>query len=122
LAEQARALQEHVRQLQTDRDALQSEVFRLADVVQQTAAHRTGPDALDGRELHRLLNEARNTRSIFGAIGLSLGDVATIIQRVEIEMGHERAPGYDPVERLRVLALRMQQESFEGERRDHEQG
>lgn len=56
-------------------------------------------------------------RAIFGAIGSSLGDVATIIQRVEIELGHERSAGYDPVERLRVLALLMQEEPFEGETR-----
>lgn len=50
--------------------------------------------------------------AVFGAIGTSLGDVATLIQRVEIEMGHERSPGgYDPLERLRLLALRLEEES-----------
>ncbi|KAJ7499183.1 hypothetical protein FB451DRAFT_1204556 [Mycena latifolia] len=98
-----------IRMLHGGQDALRSELFKLSDQVQSTM---TGPHAVDSSELHRLLQEARQTRAIFGAIGSSLGDVATVIQRVEIEMGHEHSGGYDPIERLRVLALRMQDGSF----------
>ncbi|KAJ7095139.1 hypothetical protein B0H15DRAFT_1020040 [Mycena belliarum] len=102
-------VQEQLRLLSGGQDALRSELFKFSDQMQSIA---TGPHAMDGSELHRLLQEARQTRAIFGAIGSSLGDVATVIQRVEIEMGHEHPGGYDPVERLRVLALRMQDGTF----------
>ncbi|KAJ7507496.1 hypothetical protein B0H11DRAFT_1967351 [Mycena galericulata] len=113
------AVVEQIRQLHGEQDALRSELIKMADQLQTV---KTGPHAVDSTELHRLLQETRQTRAIFGAIGSSLGDVATIIQRVEIEMGHERSGGYDPVERLRILALRMQDESFQGERKGRGRG
>ncbi|KAJ6599330.1 hypothetical protein DFH09DRAFT_1130761 [Mycena vulgaris] len=109
---EATTVMEQLRLLRGEQEALRSELFKLADQMQSA---QTGPQAMESSELRRLLQEARQTRATFGAIGSSLGDIATIIQRVEIEMGHERTGGYDPVERLRVLALRMQEETF-GER------
>ncbi|KAJ7368008.1 hypothetical protein DFH08DRAFT_830064 [Mycena albidolilacea] len=104
-------IHEQIRLLRAEQEALRTEVFKLSDEV-QTA--KTGPQA---SELQRLLLETKQTRAIFGSIGTSLGDLAHVIERVEIELGHERNGGYDPVERLRVLALQMQDESFEaGER------
>ncbi|KAJ7179375.1 hypothetical protein C8R46DRAFT_1073574 [Mycena filopes] len=93
-------VQEQIRLLRGQQEALRSELFKLSDEVQNS-------------ELQKLLSETKQTRAIFGAIGSSLGDVATIIQRVEIEMGHDsqRSAGYDPVERLRVLGLQMQDQT-----------
>jgi len=108
--------QEQIRQLRGEQESLRSELFKLSDEIQSA---KTGPQA---SELQRLLLETKQTRAVFGAIGSSLGDIATIIQRVEIEMGHERTGGYDPVERLRVLALQMQDESFQGERQTPYEG
>ncbi|KAJ7068034.1 hypothetical protein C8F01DRAFT_1116623 [Mycena amicta] len=99
--------EEAMRQLVGQQESLQTQLFKLADEVQTL---QSGPQALNSAELHRLLEDARQTRAIFGSIGSSLGDIATLIQRIEIELGHERSAGYDPVERLRVLALRMQEE------------
>ncbi|KAK7061474.1 growth arrest-specific 2-like protein [Favolaschia claudopus] len=100
-------VQELLRQLRAEQDASRSELFKLSDELQSA---KTGPQA---SELQRLLIETRQTRAVFGAIGTSLGDIAHIIQRVEIEMGHESKGAYDPVERLRVLALQMQDDSFQ---------
>jgi len=109
--------QEQIRQLRVEQEALRSELFKLSDEIQSA---KTGPQA---SELQRLLLETKQTRAVFGAIGSSLGDIAHIIQRVEIEMGHERTGGYDPVERLRILALQMQDESFQvGERQKPYEG
>ncbi|KAJ7688473.1 hypothetical protein B0H17DRAFT_1068867 [Mycena rosella] len=102
-------LQDQTRLLRSEQEALRSELFKISDQLQSA---NTGPHAVDSSELHRLMLEARQTRAIFGSIGSSLGDVASIIQRVEIEMGHEHPGGYNPVEKLRVLAMRMQDEAF----------
>ncbi|KAJ7047628.1 hypothetical protein C8F04DRAFT_15113 [Mycena alexandri] len=109
---QALDVQEQIRLLRGEQEALRSELFKLSDEVQSV---KTGPQ---NSELQKLLVETKQTRAIFGAIGSSLGDVATIIQRVEIEMGHERSAGYDPVERLRVLALQMQDQTFRVEKKE----
>ncbi|KAJ7774265.1 hypothetical protein DFH07DRAFT_123891 [Mycena maculata] len=109
------AVDEQIRLLRNEQDALRTELFKMTN---QSQSAQTGPDVVDSTELHRLIHETRQTRAIFGAIGSSLGDVATIVQRVEIEMGHERpSSGYDPVERLRVLAMHLQDETFQGERK-----
>ncbi|KAJ7638554.1 hypothetical protein FB45DRAFT_903214 [Roridomyces roridus] len=97
------AVDEELRQLRGEQEVLPSESFKMADRF-QTA--ETGPSAVDTAELHRLLDEARQTRLIFAAIGTSLGDVATIIQRVELEMGHDGRRS----ERLRKLALILQED------------
>ncbi|KAJ6627568.1 hypothetical protein B0H10DRAFT_2210476 [Mycena sp. CBHHK59/15] len=103
-------LEDQIRLLRGEQEALRSEVFKLSDELQSAL---TGPSTFEGSELQRLLEEARQTRAMFGAVGSSLGDVATIIQRVKLEMGHERHAydGYDPVERLRALAMQMQEEA-----------
>ncbi|KAJ6510064.1 hypothetical protein C8R47DRAFT_1096628 [Mycena vitilis] len=98
-------VQEQIRVLRGEQEALRSEVFKISDMIQSA---KTGPQ---DSELQRLLLETKQTRATFGAIGTSLGDIATIIHQVQIEMGHERSAGYDPVERLRVLALQMQDQS-----------
>ncbi|KAJ7086624.1 hypothetical protein C8R44DRAFT_820602 [Mycena epipterygia] len=115
-------IQDQIRLIRGEQEALRSEFFKISDQLQSA---KTGPHAVDSTELHRLLQEAQQTRAIFGAIGSSLGDVATIIQRVEIEMGHERTTGgYDPLERLRVLAMQMQMqdETIRPEKRGRTRG
>ncbi|KAJ7937305.1 hypothetical protein B0H13DRAFT_1945259 [Mycena leptocephala] len=127
-------VQEQIRQLRGDQDALRSELFKLSDEVQSA---KTAPQ---NSELQRLLLETKQTRygistvrlpkvslfpsrAIFGSIGTSLGDIATIIHQVQIEMGHERSGGYDPVERLRVLALQMQDQTIHDEKvKSYERG
>ncbi|KAJ7283913.1 hypothetical protein C8J57DRAFT_1293927 [Mycena rebaudengoi] len=105
-------LQEELRLLRAEQDALRSQLFKMADEWQSA---RTSPHAVDGSELQKLLQEARQARAesgaAFKAIGSSLGDLATFIERIQAEMGHERpsAGAYDPVERMRIIALTMQQ-------------
>ncbi|KAJ6539088.1 hypothetical protein B0H19DRAFT_1177055 [Mycena capillaripes] len=104
-------VQDELRLLRGQQEALRSELFKISDEIQSV---KTGPQST---ELQRLLLETKQTRATFGAIGTSLGDIATIIHQVQIEMGHERSAGYDPVERLRILALQMQDQTpFQGER------
>ncbi|KAF7355062.1 Growth arrest-specific 2-like [Mycena sanguinolenta] len=101
-------VQEQLRQLRVEQDSLRSALFKLSDEVQSS---RTPPHS---SELQQLLQETRRTRAVvFGDIGTALGDIAYVIQRLDVEMGHEfRHGGYDPVERIRVLALRMQDEGL----------
>ncbi|KAJ6516183.1 hypothetical protein C8R45DRAFT_959183 [Mycena sanguinolenta] len=100
-------VQEQLRQLRVEQDSLRSALFKLSDEMQSV---RTIPQS---SELQQLLQESRRTRAVvFGDIGTALGDIAYVIQRLDVEMGHEfRNGGYNPVERIRVLALRMQNEN-----------
>ncbi|KAF7313590.1 Growth arrest-specific 2-like [Mycena chlorophos] len=109
LQEAAVKTDEALRFIIGQQESLQSHLFKLESEIQTL---QSGPQAVNSAELHRLLEDARLARGHFTSIGSSLGDIATIIQRIEIELGHERALGYDPVERLRVLALRMQEEQM----------
>ncbi|KAJ7276115.1 hypothetical protein B0H12DRAFT_1083682 [Mycena haematopus] len=97
-------VQEQLRQLRAEQESLRSALFKLSDEVQSA---KTSPQS----ELQQLMLESRHTRAVvFGDIGTALGDIAYVIQRLDVEMGHEtRNGGYDPVERIRVLALRMQE-------------
>ncbi|KAF8211425.1 hypothetical protein K438DRAFT_1958537 [Mycena galopus ATCC 62051] len=101
-------INEEIRQLRAEQESLRSALFKLSDEVQSA---KTGPQSSD---LQQLLLETRHTRAVvFGDLPIALGDIAYVIQRLDIEMGHEPAAGYDPVERLRLLALRMQDESYQ---------
>lgn len=55
------AVDEQLRQLRGEQDALRSELFKMADRWQTT---QTGPSAMNSAELHRLLQETRQTRYV----------------------------------------------------------
>ncbi|KAG6832904.1 hypothetical protein H0H92_004788 [Tricholoma furcatifolium] len=63
-------------------------------------------------ELQVLLKEARNSRShgaTIASLGTSLADVAAFMHEMELEMGMQSSRNHGSIERLRYLALQMQE-------------
>ncbi|KXN87915.1 hypothetical protein AN958_07925 [Leucoagaricus sp. SymC.cos] len=96
----------------TMRDMMEETDGMQQDVMQRVAEQSQANQVMQS-DLHKLLEETKQIRTRFStlrAVGVSLADVAAFMHEMELQMGLQSGKNTDSrgIERLRLLALRMQ--------------